>query len=355
MEWIATKHALMAHLPVAAGLLLPLALIAALRPGRGIRPWWVACRYLGWAGFLGLLASLASGWAHAHALGLLPAGRLLPFPGPGVPPELARHALWAVAGLPVAILALWAMHRPRKEHQGFGFLPLLFGLIWAVVALYSARTGHVMVHSAVPQPAPAPVAVAVPKAAPAPDPEAQVPVRALDYASLVPMQAEPVKSPAHGGRWIRVWVSEGAVDAYRAGGPLPPGALVVMSTAADRWGRPGPDPGPLYALEMKDGRPRFTFYWARVPADWKAETGGEPRAYWRSPDPRLASCLTCHAGGLADPAKRSHWKALRKPAPEAAPATGAPAGPGARGPGAIPSGQSRTNSPVSMMVISAAR
>jgi hypothetical protein len=232
-----------------------------------------------------------------------------------VPPELARHALWAVAGLPVALLALWAMHRPRKEHQGFGFLPLLFGLIWAVVALYSGRTGHAMVHPAIPRPLPAPAPAAAPKAAaiPAPDPEAQVPVRALDYASLVPMQAEPVKSPAHGGRWIRVWVSEGAVEAYRAGGPLPPGALVVMTTAADRWGRPGPDPGPLYALEMKDGRPQFTFYWARVPADWKAETGGEPRAYWRSPDPRLASCLTCHAGGLADPAKRSRWRLPRKP------------------------------------------
>ena len=327
MEWIATKHALMAHLPVAAGLLLPLALIAALRPGLGIRPWWVACRYLGWAGFLGLLAALVSGWANARALGLLPPGRLLPFTGAGVPPELARHALWAVVGLPVAILALWAMHRSRKEHQGFGFLPLFFGLLWAFIALYTGRTGHGLVHPAVLRQAPAPVQKAV-AAPPPPDPEAQVPVRALDYASLVPMQAEPVKSPAHGGRWIRVWVSEGAVDAYRAGGPLPPGALVVMTTVADRWGRPGPDPGPLYALEEKDGQPRFTFYWARVPADWKAETGGETRAYWRSPDPRLASCQTCHARGLADPAKRSRWKALRKPTVEPAPTLPAGVPPG---------------------------
>ncbi|HEX9011330.1 MAG TPA: hypothetical protein VF804_13260 [Holophagaceae bacterium] len=313
MEWIATKHALMAHLPVAAGLLLPLALIAALRPGRGIRPWWIACRYLGWAGFLGLLASLASGWANARALGLLRPGHLLPLPGPGVSPELAQHALWAAAGLPVAILSLWAMHRPRKEHQGFGILPLFLGIIWAVVALYAGRTGHGMVHPSGPRPAPAPV----PKAALAPpvvvDPEAQVPVRALDYASLVPMQPEPLKSPVHGGRWIRVWVSESAVAAYRAGGPLPPGALVVMSTVEDRWGRPGPDPGPLYALEMKDGQPRLTFYWARVPADRQAETGGAARAYWRSPDPHLASCIACHAGGLADPARRSRWRIPRKP------------------------------------------
>lgn len=322
MEWIATKHALMAHLPVAAGLLLPLALIAALRPGRGIRPWWIACRYLGWAGLLGLLASLASGWAEARVQGLLPPGRLLPIPGPGMSPGLAQHVLWAVAGLPVAILALWAMHRPRKEHQGFGFLPLFLGLVWAVIALYTGRMGHGMIRP----PAPAPAPVPAPRAAvPLPmDPEAKVPVRVLDYAALVPVQAEPLKSPVHGGRWIRVWVSEGAVDAYRAGGPLPPGALVVMSTVEDRWGRPGPDPGPLYALEMKDGQPRLTFYWARVPADRQAETGGAERAYWRSPDPHLASCLACHAGGLADPARRSRWRLPRKPAETPGSVAGAP-------------------------------
>lgn len=318
MEWIATKHALMAHLPVAAGLLLPLALIAALRPGRGNRPWWIACRYLGWAGLLGLLASLASGWAEARVQGLLPPGRLLPLPGSGLPPDLARHMLWAAAGLPVAILALWAMHRPRKEHQGFGFLPLLFGLIWAVIALYTGRMGHGLVRPSAPRPASAPAPQAV--VPPPVDPEAKVPVRALDYAALVPIQAEPLKSPVHGGRWIRVWVSEGAVEAYRAGGPLPPGALVVMSTVEDRWGRPGPDPGPLYALEMKDGRPRLTFYWARVPADRQAETGGEAWVYWRSPDAHLESCLGCHAAGLADPARRSRARTPRK-------AAGAPASP----------------------------
>ena len=319
MEWIATKHALLAHLPVAAGLLLPLALVAALRPGRGIRPWWIACRYLGWAGFLGLLASLASGWANARVLGLLPPGRLLPLPGPGVAPELVRHSLWAAAGLPVAILALWAMHRPRKEHQGFGVLPLFLGLLWAVAALATGRTGHAMVHPSLPRPLQAAhPGLAAPPPRPA-DPEAQAPLRALDYTALEPMQAEYLKSTAHGGRWIRVWVTPAAAAAYRAGGPLPAGALVVMNSLEDRWGRPGPDPGPLYALELKDGRPRLTFYWPRVPADRQRETGGEARAYWRSPDPRLAACQACHANGLADPGQRSRWKALRKPAAPALP------------------------------------
>jgi hypothetical protein len=317
MEWIAAKHALLAHLPVAVGLLLPLALIAAQRPGRGIRPWWTACRYLGWAGLLGILASLLSGWAATRTLGLPVRGWL--FPWVGGPPNLAQHALWGAAGLPVAVLVLWAVHRKRKEHQGLGILPLFLGLLWAAIAVFTARTGHVMVRPAVFAVSPsAPVPSNLPKPLPA-DPEARVPLRALDYAALLPIQAGPLKSLAHGGRWIRVWVDEAAAEAYRAGGPLSPGTLVVMSSVEDRWGRPGPDPGPLYALEMKDGKPRLTFYWPRVPLDRQKETGGEARAYWRSPDPRLEACLACHADGLADPGKRSRWKALRRPEAGAAP------------------------------------
>ncbi len=69
MEWIALKHALLAHLPVATGLLLPWALFASQRAGRGIRPWWTVCRYLGWVGLLGLLAALTSGAGAGQSLG----------------------------------------------------------------------------------------------------------------------------------------------------------------------------------------------------------------------------------------------------------------------------------------------
>ena len=343
MEWIAAKHALLVHLPVAAGLLLPLALIAAQRPGRGIRPWWTTCRYLSWAGMLGILGSLVSGWAAMHVLGLPARGWL--FPWVGGPSNLSQHALWGAAGLPVALLVLWAVHRKRKEHQGIGILPLFLGLLWAVVAVYTARTGHAMVHPAVfAGSAPAVAPSNGPKALPA-DPEAQAPVRALDYMALMPIQAGPLKSIAHGGRWIRVWVNDAAAEAYRAGGPLPSGTLVVMNSVEDRWGRPGPDPGPLYALEMKDGKPRFTFYWPRVPADKQKETDGQARAYWRSPDPHLEACLACHAGGLADPGKRSRWKALRRPtvstAPAAPPAMPSPAPP----PSVPPAGREKQEGP----------
>ncbi len=327
MKWFAAKHALLAHLPVAVGLLLPLALLASLRPGRGIRPWWTAARYLGWAGLVGLGVSLVSGWSLGRAQGFLTPGRWLP---PHGDPALPRHLLYATASLPVAIAALAAMHRRRKEHQGLGVLPLFLGLGWSALALLTGWTGQLLAHPAgavlprlVPPAVPAPPPAAPAKSAPEPAPG--VPVRVLDYAALEPIQAWPVKSMAHGGRWIRVWVTPSAAAAYRAGAPLPDGTLAVMSTVEDRWGRPGPDPGPLYALEMKGGAPQFTFYWGRVPAASQAAMGGETRIFWRSPDPHLAGCATCHAQGPAPADQRSSWTPFRKPAPSpAAPAPSAP-------------------------------
>jgi len=143
-------------------------------------------------------------------------------------------------------------------------------------------------------------------------------VRALNYLALRALHAEPVKSGPHGNRWIRVWVSPGAEQAYRAGEKLPAGALVVMSTLEDRWGRPGFEQGPLYALETgADGKARLTFYWPQVPEARRAETQGAASAYWRGDDPRLASCGSCHAEGPAPRKDRSVWVVPRKPRTEA--------------------------------------
>lgn len=320
MEWIALKHALLAHLPVATGLLLPWVLLSAQRSGRGIRPWWTVARYLGWAGALGLLAAMVSGLAAGRMHGLIPATRFFPVPAAGMGADglLFRHAVLAAATIPLAVAALWAMNRPRKDHQSLGFLALLFGLGWCVLLLATGQSGFSLAHPKYQAPVPAPPALVVapapvPAAAPAPsDPEASAPLRALDYGALEPIHAEPVKSPAHGGRWIRAWATPAAAAAYRAGQTLPPGALVVLSTLEDRWGRPGTEPGPLYALEMKDGGPSLTFYWARVPLEQRREVGGEVRVYWRSPDAHLEACQSCHAGGMAEFAKRSRWRVPKK-------------------------------------------
>ncbi|GLH73572.1 hypothetical protein GETHLI_20740 [Geothrix limicola] len=321
MDWIALKHALLSHLPVAAGLLLPWPLIAAQRPGRGIRPWWTVSRYLGWMGLLGTLCAFVSGFASGRFLGIIPAHRLLPLAVSGSGPEalLYRHAALAAGSLILGIVAVWAMNRSRKDHQSLGFLTLLLGLAWSAALLLAGEGGYRLAHGHAPVPVVAPAVEVKPVPAPAPpslpradvDTEAKIPVRALDYAALEPIQPDPVKSPAHGGRWIRAWASPEAAAAYRAGQPLPQGAMVVLSSVEDRWGRPGPDAGPLFALEIKPSGPALSFYWARIPMERRREFGGESRAYWRGDDIHLVSCRSCHATGMADPAQRSRWRAKK--------------------------------------------
>lgn len=313
MDWIALKHALLSHLPVATGLLLPWALLAAQRPGRGIRPWWTVARYLGGAGCLGLLAAFLSGFAAARLRGLIPSHRFLPLPamGSGVDALLFRHAVLGGASLLLAGGALWAMTRFRKDHQSLGLLALTLGLAWSAVLLLTGESGYRLAHgqSRVVIPVSAPAVVRTPQAEP--DPEAKAPLRALDYAALEPIHPEPLKSLAHGGRWIRAWANPEAAAAYRSGQSLPPGAFVVLSSVEDRWGRPGPEGGPLYALEMKASGPALTFYWPRIPVDRRREFGGDSRAYWRGNDTHLDACRACHAAGMADPSKRSRWRPLR--------------------------------------------
>ena len=314
MDWIALKHALLSHLPVASGLLLPLALLASQRAGRGIRPWWMICRYLGWAGLIGLLGAIVSGLSSGRVLGLIPAHRLLPTyaTGPGLEGLLFRHALLAGGALLLSVGALWSMTRHRRDHESLGLLALALGLAWSAVLLLTGESGYRLAHSNRVR-AVAPVSLPMPKALPpvAVDIEAKAPLRALDYAALEAMHPEPVKSPPHGSRWIRTWVSPEAAVAYRAGQPLPRGTLVVLSSVEDRYGRPGIEPGPLYALEMKEAGPSFTFYWPRVPMENRRTFGGDSRIYWRGNDPQLDACRTCHAGGMASPAQRSRWRVKR--------------------------------------------
>jgi len=320
MEWIALQHALLSHLPVATGLLLPWALLASQRPGRGIRPWWTVARYLGWAGILGTLGAFLSGFAKGRVSALPPVQHLLTalFSGSsGADVLLFRHLVLGVASLLVGIAALWAMNRHRKDHESLGFLALVLGLAWCAVLLVAGEGGYRLAHQGPGAPGTKPPVSSAPGASTPSvlwvvrDPDADRPVRALDYASLEPIGPDPVRSQAHGGRWIRAWASPETAAAYRAGEPLPQGAFVVLSSAEDRWGRPGNDPGPLYALELKASGPALTFYWPRVPMNNRREFGGDSRVYWRGSDAHLEACRACHASGMADPAKRSRWRPKR--------------------------------------------
>jgi hypothetical protein len=305
MDWIAQKHGLFVHLPFAAALLLPVALIAAQRAGRGIKPWWVTCRYMAWAGVLGVTAAVLSGFGAAQLSKRLPAGIFLAKGSLADPTLFQLHQWGAAASLLLGLLTLRALHRKREDHQGIGVLGLFLGLLFTGATVAAGYLGTQLAHPPPQKPKPAEAKAAVVKP---PDPEANAPLRALDYLRLVPMHGEPVRSSPHGNRWIRVWVSPEAESAYREGGPLPVGSQVVMSTMEDRWGRPSLDQGPLYALDtLPGGKTSLTFYWPRVPEARRNETRGLASAYWRGDDEHLKSCLACHAAGMAPVRERSKW------------------------------------------------
>lgn len=318
MDWMALRHPVLVHLPVAAGLLIPFALLASQRRGRGIRPWWITCQYLAWAGSLGALAAVVSGFIWAKSLALLGPGVWIPPKGSlGLQALLRSHELLALAGFGFSALTVWACLRPRKDHEGIGVLALLFGLAWAGLHLAAGITGGRMTHPALPF-TEAKVEPPLVGSAEEPDSESDAPLRFLDYQSLEPVHAEPVKSPEHGGRWIRVWVTASGLEAYKLGDPLPPGAFAVMTTVEDRWGRPSQDPGPLFGLEtLANGKSYLTLYWPRVPAAKQTETGGEARAYFRGADPHLKACSACHAQGPSEPGQRSAWVVPRRVLPKA--------------------------------------
>lgn len=313
MDWFSFNHHALVHLPVAAAVLAPIALIASQRPGRGIRAWWTASRFVVLIGCLGILLSILSGFLLAKGSGVVPAGLWLT-PGPIRTTPARLHQVLALASLALGLLALKTMNRPRKDHQGIGVLPLVLGSLWSAAVLYAGYLGGGMAHPQKPVTAAATVAAPLP---PPKDPEADAPLRALDYSRLEPTHLEPVKSPPHGNRWIRVWVTPTAAEAYAAGKPLPAGAMAVLSTFEDRWGRPGYDAGPLYVLEsLPGGRTTLSFYWPRVPEARRGETGGTDRAYWRGADPALKSCQECHGNGIAPARDRSQWRVPRRPKPE---------------------------------------
>ena len=243
------------------------------------------------------------------------------------------HMAGGLGALVLAGACLRSLYRKRLEHQGIGIPAILAGMGWCGVALTTGYSGTLLVgHGSAPallvapaQPKPAPAAVVpMPVTTPAlsgQDPEATSPVRALDFGRLQATAPEPVKSAAHGNRWIRVWLSPGAAQAYQAGTPLPPGTLAVLSTVEDRWGRPGYELGPLYALEIgAQGQPKLTFYWPEVPEAHRGETFGAQRAYWRQDDPGLKACMACHAQGAAPLKDRSRLGLPRKPKAAASPA-----------------------------------
>jgi hypothetical protein len=311
LGWVAEQHVWAVIIAIAAGLLLPWPLLAAQRAGRGIKPWWTTSRFLAWAGLLGAAAALLTGEFLAKRLGLLGDEWILR----GQWSDMRIHQYFGGATVFFGSLCLRFSYLKRKEHQGMGALVLLSGLLWAISAGGAGASGIKLARGSA---AEAKAAVKQQtKGATGSGPvdgdelisnQRNRLLRILDYPSLVPMHQEPIRSSAHNNRWIRVWVSPEAAENYASGSQLPEGALVVMSSIEDRWGRPGYEIGPLYTLEMLPAGPRVGMYWSYVPESKRGEVGGLSRVSWREPNENLARCAECHANGMALPSLRNRNK-----------------------------------------------
>ena len=121
--------------------MIPFPILAAQRGGRGIRPWWTTCRYLGWAGLIGSLAAVFSGLALGRFQGRMPLGALWGAAEPGVGYLFRIHELGGAACLLLGALCLRSLYRNRQEHQGIGVPALLLGLVWCATALTTSYSG----------------------------------------------------------------------------------------------------------------------------------------------------------------------------------------------------------------------
>jgi len=327
MQWLGRlvdQHVWAVIIAIATGLLLPWPLLAAQRAGRGIKPWWTTSRFLAWAGLLASAAALITGEFLAKKLGLLDGEWILR----GSWSDIRVHQYFGGATVFFGALCLRFSYLKRKEHQGLGALALMAGLLWAISAGGAGVSGIKLAHeSAAEAKAAAQPQAKEPEgsATSAGDESAMTQrnrlLRILDYPSLVPMHPEPVRSSAHSNRWIRVWVSKDAIESYVSGGQLPEGALVVMNSVEDRWGRPSYDVGPLYTLEMLPSGPKIGMYWSYVPESKRGEMGGLDRVSWREPNEHLTSCLECHANGMAAPSSRTKNRPKKVETTEVPPAT----------------------------------
>lgn len=317
LEFIAREHPAFVHVPLGLVAVLPLAMLASFRMKHG-KVLTGTSFFLALIGWLGSTLALFSGLVWGRQINLIPAAGFLPV----VASEkqvlqriLQLHILAALAGFLIGGACVFLLGRiwrrdfgsasgPEHRHhagrrfweRGVGAPALLLGFLWLGCWGFSGKLGGIMVFGS----EETNKAAAEADAAKRNDVEADLPIRALDYASLEPVEAAPQRSQAHGNRWRRIWITASGIDAYKAGKPLPPGAYAVLTTFEDEKGKPSHEPGPTYMKEVKaDGGTAFAFYWPRVPETLRKDFSNEDSVYWRSPDPKLATCLGCHEKGGA--------------------------------------------------------
>ncbi|HLP31249.1 MAG TPA: hypothetical protein VK150_07795, partial [Geothrix sp.] len=237
IEFIAREHPAFVHIPLGLVAVLPLAMLASFHPRHG-KILTGTSFFLAGIGWLASTVALVSGLLWGRQINLIgPSGFL-----PVVASEkqvlqkiLQIHILAACAGFligGICVFLLWRIWRrdynsglegaDHRHHagrrfweRGVGAPALLLGFLWLGSWGFSGKLGGIMVFGNEETNR----AAAEADAAKRNDAEAELPIRALDYASLEPAEDKPVRSKAHGDRWRRIWVTASGIDAYKAGRP----------------------------------------------------------------------------------------------------------------------------------------
>lgn len=128
----------------------------------------------------------------------------------------------------------------------------------------------------------------------------------VDWQTYTKVNKARFVSETHGGRMVDTYVNPTGLDAFKAGGELPVGAIVVK-TSFDKQG----GAGPIFVMEKRaagfnpeHGDWWFAIHWAEPPDAWKQKLGGP--IYWRTPSKRADYCADCHdvydhqIGGVPD-------------------------------------------------------
>ena len=317
LDLFAREHPAFVHVPLGLVIALPFAMAFSYK-AKHSHPWKLASFFIAGLAFMSSAVALLSGLFWGRQISLIPPGSFIPVVASKkqvLQKMLELHEIAAVTGVVLGLLCLILLWRSLKQDEdahhaaltfhrrlldrGVGLGPMFFCLLWLGAWGFCGKLGGIMVFGN----EETNKAAAAAELAKKNDVEVDLPIRALDYASLEPAQAAPTRSKAHGNRWARVWVTASGIDDYKAGKPLPAGVYAVLSTVEDAHGKPGQDPGPLYMREtLADGRVSFAFYWPRVPESSRAQTGGEEFVYWRSPSEKLQACAACHT--TAGPASK---------------------------------------------------
>lgn len=126
----------------------------------------------------------------------------------------------------------------------------------------------------------------------------------------------PWLSPTHGKRFVEIYVNDVALEAYKSGGEMPVGSIVVKPSWENEDGVPGAD-GPLFVMEkMPAGfAPEsedwfYAFQWQSPPEKWAAKIG--TNVDWRSPSEKVEYCSDCHDGierslGMPPKERQDKW------------------------------------------------